>query len=215
SRRTMNDGVSGKTLSVLHLDEPDLEFAYGQVTPHPKDGLHLYGPHKRSKKSREVRIGVIGTIKGVEHFKKWARELKSRIDVPEPTKRDKADRLHLTPFPGIEEALNITFSDASIVAYTIPDDHIDKATRIQNHYEAVSKTVALYLDRVARHRANDEREVDVWALVVPELVFERCRPNAKRVGLTLDKGMFGKRQKERSDIPLFAGMGNANEESIF
>jgi hypothetical protein len=204
-----------KTLSVLHLDEPDLEFAYGQVTPHPKDGLHLYGPHKRSKKSREVRIGVIGTIKGVEHFKKWARELKSRIDVPEPTKRDKADRLHLTPFPGIEEALNITFSDASIVAYTIPDDHIDKATRIQNHYEAVSKTVALYLDRVARHRANDEREVDVWALVVPELVFERCRPNAKRVGLTLDKGMFGKRQKERSDIPLFAGMGNASDESIF
>jgi len=49
------------TLPVLHFNEPLLEFASQQTTPHPKDGLFLYGPFNKPKKIREARIGVIGT----------------------------------------------------------------------------------------------------------------------------------------------------------
>ena len=44
------------SLFVDHIREPDLEFAFGQRSPHPKDGLFLYGPHSRSKKTREIRV---------------------------------------------------------------------------------------------------------------------------------------------------------------
>jgi hypothetical protein len=57
------------SLQVLHFNEPSLEFAFGQNTAHPKDGLFLYGPHLKSKKSREVRLGVIGTPQGIEFFR--------------------------------------------------------------------------------------------------------------------------------------------------
>jgi hypothetical protein len=30
-----------RSLTVLHFAEPQLEFSYGQTTPHPKDGLFL------------------------------------------------------------------------------------------------------------------------------------------------------------------------------
>jgi hypothetical protein len=55
---------------------------------------------------------------------------------------------------------------------------------------------------VTLHRENDERAVDLWILVVPEIIFERCKPNARRTGLSLELGDFEKRKKTRSDLPL-------------
>ena len=83
-------------------------------------------------------------------------------------------------------------------------DHkvIDRTTRIINLHEAVSKTVELYVEKARRHVRNDERAVDIWVLVIPEFIFERCRPGAKRTGLPMEKGDFLKKQKARSDLPL-------------
>src|SRR3954470_22952495 len=77
------------SLQVLHFNEPPLEFAHRQLTAHPKDGLFLYGPHLRAKKSREVRLGVIGTPKGIEYFREWLKKIKVRIEVPPPGKTEK------------------------------------------------------------------------------------------------------------------------------
>ena len=71
-----------RSLPVLHFFEPSLEFGSGQTAAHPKDGLFLYGPHNKPKKTKDIRMGVVGTIDGVGYF---------RV------------RLHLTNFPGVEE----------------------------------------------------------------------------------------------------------------
>ena len=42
------------SLQIEHFFEPALEFGARQTTAHPKDGLFLYGPHNKSKKSREI-----------------------------------------------------------------------------------------------------------------------------------------------------------------
>lgn len=65
-----------RSLQVLHFNEPLLEFNFKQTTPHPKDGLFLYGPHERAKKTKEVRVGVIGTSAGINYFRAWAGRLK-------------------------------------------------------------------------------------------------------------------------------------------
>jgi hypothetical protein len=75
-----------RSLQVLHFNEPLLEFNFRQTTPHPKDGLFLYGPYERSKKTKEVRVGVIGTISGIKYFRAWAARLKKGIPVPPPGK---------------------------------------------------------------------------------------------------------------------------------
>lgn len=161
--------LAEQSLQVLHLREPRLEFGMRQVTAHPKDGLFLYGPHNKPRKAREVRIGVVGTLDGIGHFRNWAAQIKKRVEVPPPKKGEKKDRLHLANFPGIEEALSITFNEKEIVACTLDYKAIDTASLIVNHHEAVSKVAKLYVDRIRKHIANEEGAVDVWMLVVPEM----------------------------------------------
>jgi hypothetical protein len=71
-----------RSLPVLHFFEPSLEFGSGQTAAHPKDGLFLYGPHNNPKKTKDIRIGVVGTIDGIGYFRVWAAQIKKRVEVP-------------------------------------------------------------------------------------------------------------------------------------
>ena len=202
-------------LPIEYLHEPQLEFGFGQKTAHPKDGLFLYGPHAPSGGAKEIRVGVIGTTAGIIYFRKWSDIIKDRVQVPPPGKGEKADRLHLANFPGFEAAFGVRFESSQAVAYTLDTREIDRATRILNLHEAVAKTVDLYAAKARRHIANDERAIDVWVLVLPEIVFDRCRPGSKRTGLPMEKGDFGKRQKKRSDLPLLDEFIDKEAENVF
>jgi hypothetical protein len=199
-----------QSLRVLQLNEPMLEFALKQTTAHPKDGLFLYGPHAKPRKSHDVRLGVIGTPAGLGHFREWTKRMRELVKVPPPGKGAKQDRLHLVNFPGLEEAFGITLND-DFAAYPLDLKAIDQATRIVNLHEAVSKVVKIYADKARKHRDNDERPIDLWILIVPEIIFERCKPNARRIGLPLERGDFSKRQKKRSDLPLLRDVLTAEE----
>lgn len=204
-----------QSLTVEHLDEPELEFAFGQTSPHPKDGLFLYGPHSKSRKTREIRLGAVGTPDGIAHFRAWSRKLRSLVEVPPPTKGEKQDRLHLANFPGLEEAFEITFDPDELSTLSIPLPDIDRATRIENLVEAVDKVAKLYIDRVRKHLRNEEQAIDLWVLILPEIVYERCRPNSRRTGLAKQAGQFHKKQKAKSDIPLLAPIIDQSSEEIF
>src|SRR6185437_9357360 len=162
-----------------------------------------------------IKLGIIGTATGINHFRAWAEKIKKLVAVPPPGKGEKQDRLHLSNFPGLEEALGITYDTNEFVACTLDAKEIDKKTSIINLHEAVKATVKLYADRAKKHVSNDEREVSVWVLVLPEIIFERCRPNSKRKGLPLVRGTFGKRQKARSDLPLLQQFIDDDSEEIF
>ncbi|MER8472741.1 hypothetical protein NKH23_25565 [Mesorhizobium sp. M1328] len=206
-----------KSLQVEHFHEPELEFAFSQRSPHPKDGLFLYGPHAKGKKTREISVGVVGTTEGIGHFRAWSYKLKKVVQVPPPGKGEKADRLHLANFPGLEETFGISFDPDECSALSIPRQDIDRATRIWNLNEAVEKVARLYIDRVKKHLRNEEQSVDVWILVLPDIVYERCRPGSKRTGLPMEKGDFGKKQKAKESLPLLstAGVIDQTDEEIF
>lgn len=206
---------SERSLEVLHFTEPPLEFGYRQNTAHPKDGLFLYGPHNRPARSKEVRLGVVGTATGIEYFSKWLRKLIGRIDVPPPGKGEKKDRLHLANFPGLEETFAITADPDALVKYPLDIKAIDSATRTINHHESVKKAVKLFMGRVLRHEENEEHKVDIWVFILPEIIFERCRPKSKRTGLPLVKGDFAKKQKGRSSVPLLDKIVDHEVEEIF
>ena len=204
-----------QSLETFYIDEPDLGFGHGQAVDHPKDGLTLYGPQARPNR-KQITIGVIGTSVGIDYFRNWMSGLMKGVSVPPPTKREKKERLHLSSFPGLEEAFGIYSEPDDLISYELSADAIAAATVIENHHEAVSKTVQLYIDLIVRHGKNEERQVDVWVMVVPELVFDRCRPQmgGKRKA-TLTPGEFSKNQKSRTDAPLFAGIFEEADEQIF
>ena len=207
-----------KSLRVEHFDEPPLEFAFSQRSPHPKDGLFLYGPHAKAKKSREIRVGVVGTTDGIGHFRAWGRKLKSVVRVPPPGKGEKADRLHLANFPGLDEAFGISFEPDECSALSISAGRTSIAQRASSTSTRPStRSRASTSIASSSTLRNDERSVDVWILVLPEIVYERCRPQSKRTGLPMEKGEFTKRQKAKESIPLLAAMGavDQTDEAIF
>jgi hypothetical protein len=204
-----------KKLEVIYVPEPVLAFGYRQTSDHPKDGLFLYGPHNAPSRSREVSVGAIGTKEGLTHFRNWAIKLGGFISIPPRSKKDKEHRLHLSNFPGIEEAFGLIVSPGEFVERTIELSALEEATRTLNQHEAVWKAVDIFVREIEHFDRNEERRVDIWVFVLPEIVFERCKPQAKRIGLELAPGTFDKLQKEKTDIPLFAGIIDQSDEAIF
>ncbi len=200
---------------IVYIKEPELMFGQRQRSDNPKDGLFLYGPHSSSGEVKEVRIGAVGTKSGLKYLRRRAIAIGGIVKVPPPTKREKKDRLHLSNFPGLEEAFNIRLNPAEFVNRAIDVVNLDEATRTLNRHEAVRKTVDIYINEIEQHDRNEERTVDLWVLVLPELIFERCKPLSKRIGLQMLKGEFPKKQKERLDLPLFAGIIDQSDEEIF
>lgn len=204
-----------RSLQVLHIPEPLMEFGHGQTSDHPKDGLFLYGAHEGPRTARHVSVGVIGTEQGIGFLCEWADRISRLVRVPPPGKTEKKNRIHLSDFPGLAESFGLSINPQEFVRKIISAKAIDEATRTLNHYEAVAKAVDLYVNEIIHHDRHEEHKVDVWLLILPELVFERCKPQSRRSGLGLVKGDFGKRQKARADLPLLEQIIDQTEEEIF
>jgi hypothetical protein len=202
-------------LDVIYIKEPKLLFGFGQHTDHPKDGLFMYGPHCRPSRPKDISVGVIGTHSGLSYFRNWAIRLGGFIPIPPPGKTDKQYRLHLSNYPGLEEAFGITISPGDFVEKKIDLNELENATKTLNQYEAVSKAVDVYINEIEFHDKNEEKSVDIWMLILPELIFDRCKPLSKRSGLTLSKGVFSKQQNKKTELPLFEGIIDQSDEDIF
>jgi len=61
--------------SVTIFDEPQLEFASGEMLEHPRDGLTLFGPvdSKGIEKPSHLCYGVVGTKSGVGAFREFVK----------------------------------------------------------------------------------------------------------------------------------------------
>lgn len=202
-------------LQVVHLAEPSLTFRFGQPTCHPKDGLHLYGPFRSNADRKSLSLGVIGTRVGLTLFREWSEMLLKKVDAPEPKIRDKENRLHHRRYLGLEALFGISYNSQEFIEYEVSCEKIDKTTRLINHCEAVSKTVEIFLRRIRDHDSNEERRPDIWILVIPELIYSRCTPMAKRSGLELETGEYEKHHKQPVSLPLFDGKELNSESRIF
>ena len=205
---------SEQHIRTVHIREPRLEFGYGQQDLHPKTGITLYGPARGTPKP-DIRIGVIGTPEGLQHFRVWANRVQGMIDIPERTSKDKAQRPHLSPFPGIEETFGLRYAEDTFVEYNIHQAEIIRTIGLANKHEAVAATVALYTSKVESHQLEEETTVDMWFFVINEIIFRHCRPASKRTGVALSPGDFAKSQKRPSFLPLLEDIIDLSGETIF
>ena len=163
---------SAETLGMMFLEEPLLEFGYGQKLVYPRDGLFLFGPPNSTKDVMQVRYGVIGTPDGVRRLRSWASKINRYIPIPPPSPWSRKIEPQHVPFPGFGEAFRCHWpTDPAFTIEDIDTEEIETTLRLANRHEAIHKTVDLFVSRLIHEHNRLENPPAFWFVVIPEIVF--------------------------------------------
>lgn len=158
--------------SVKVLDEPELEFRYGQKLTRPHSGLSLFGPFDAGTGASPggISYALIGTPEGISAFKQFARVLRSPVASPEKKKAS------LWPlFPGFDVAYGLEWPGEPAWEAEIDAERLTNAANQNDQYERVHKVVNLILEPIEKAQKKDERP-GVLICVIPDGVWKTCRP---------------------------------------
>lgn len=167
---------------LIHLDEPELKFGFGQDLRHPKDGLTLFGPYTHVPGS--LRYGVIGTKAGVELFNKWVARIGGSIPAYKggrfQTKQDSEhNKLAHQYYPGFEAVFGINWNSAAEITCEIPADSLAEALKVHERHTRVARVTKIYAKRLSKLNYESEHgKPDLWFVIVPQDVFIYCRPRS-------------------------------------
>jgi len=171
---------------LIEIPEPDLQFAFGQSMPHPKDGLSLYGPLLGALTGK-LRIGVVATSNGLRLYKKFAERFSRPISPARP------DDPNHTIFPGFQAIFGVEWPLEPATFLEIEPANLADAIRIKDRHQAIHKAVSLYANAISDHLRDDaDAPIDLWMAVVPEDVYKYCRP----------KSQVSKAEAVKSDVLL-------------
>lgn len=160
-----------------YIEEPLLEFGYGQTAEYPRDGLVLFGPVDDSRVLREARYGVIGTTAGIERLKRWAASVHNFVERFSPPYNPEAQ--HHVSFPGFEAVFRAHWPRQPAAQIEVSEDEILRALKIGNRHEAVKTAVDLFIKPLERHAAREEIQPECWFVIIPEFVYALGRPQSK------------------------------------
>ena len=157
------------------LAEPLLEFRYGQRVYDPRDGLSMFGPFDSDLPSHPSNIsyGLIGTVAGLLNFHAFAKRLASPIFLT-----DESANLRLwPPFPSFEVAFNCKLPREPTRKYSLAERDLMEASRQRDPNQRAFDVVNYYLEGIRDVTKGDE-ELQVIICIVPEQVFQNCRPRS-------------------------------------
>lgn len=156
------------------LDEPTLEFRYGQSLVDPHDGLSLFGPYGTDFPSHPKNIvyGIIGTPPGLNLFLDWSK----RILIGPCNFVEKNTNLW-PPFPGFQEAFNSTWPEKPARSHLLDEQTLIDNSRLGDPNIRTSKIVDQYLEGIEKFRYGDE-SYNLVLCIVPEEAWRNCRPKS-------------------------------------
>lgn len=152
------------------LDEPVLSFRYGQAVEDPRDGLTLFGPLE-SASPYGLRIGVIGTQSGLASYSAWVERIQGPL-------QDSGAPISNPPFPGFESAFRIPWAPNPTTEIVIDEPSLNAVVFLSDPHERVFKTVGVFADRIISALQSDDAAVDLWYVVIPDVVHDNCRPRS-------------------------------------
>lgn len=156
---------------LLRIPEPDLLFGHSQSVTDPRDGLALFGPLDAGK-PYGIRAAVVGTTNGIARLKRWFASIQGPIGNHPP----EAAR---PPFPGFEAVFGIPWPAQPTLEVEVPEGELQACLHLTDSYQRVFKTVDLYASRVLAALREDEARPDVWFIVIPDAVYQLCRPKSR------------------------------------
>lgn len=169
---------------LIKLDEPTLLFGHEQAIEDPRDGLTLFNPLDEGK-VYGIRAGVIGTSESIRRYKEWVERLQYPIYEIDKKKNQLKENRPL--FPGFEAAFGIPWKPKPVFEIAVTDEEIDKAVYIGNSYLRVFRTVDIFAKRLIKAKNEEDTEVDIWFVIIPERIYKYCRPKSQvEVAIRLD-----------------------------
>jgi hypothetical protein len=158
--------------SLMRLEEPKVAVGFNQESDYPKEGLLLFGPVAFERNPTVIRAGLIGTKEGIELFRVWSRQFNG-------FQADPTGSRNAMPFPGFEAVFGAKWTVDPV--HTIPLSRTDliNAIRIQDRHQAIFKTSGMYVERISKAVRDDDINVDVWFVVIPDEVFMYGRPASR------------------------------------
>ena len=155
----------------LHrISEPKLRFGFDQALEDPRDGITLFGPLDVGKPFG-IRTGVVGTAAGLQLFRQWLGRIQG------PIGSDRSDKAR-PAFPGFEAAFRVPWNLGSCLEIEIPSREIDDSVYLDDAHQRVYRTVNAFSRRISNAVQTDERTVDVWFVIIPDIVWRLCRPQS-------------------------------------
>lgn len=159
--------------NLRYLEEPNLEFRFGQKLSTPHDGLTLFGPYSADSNYHKsiLSYAVIGTELGQSMFSDFIcllqKAIISDLDV------------RIWPnYPGFEEVTNTRIPRTPTHKVNLDNTELDSVLRNVNGYLRVGKAVDMYLGALGTIATNDE-PIDIVYCIVPDHLFSVCRPQSK------------------------------------
>lgn len=163
-------------LNVEIIDEPELSFGFDQKATFAKDGLMWFGPVDDLQKPSSMRIGVVGSPKGLAFYKNWVNQINLPINAEQ-------DAAHHIPFPGFEAVFATQWPENPVCSLKIPEKKILDSIHIKDRHQAIYNTVKLFEGEIRRYINEEDSGVDLWFVVIPEEVYKYGRPKSKVPGL--------------------------------
>lgn len=174
------------------IEEPALEFRYGQQITDPRDGLSLFGPCGADLPSHPTSLthAIVGTAKGLDLFSKWSGGMGSAwVDAPN-------DRHRLwPPYPGFETAFASKWMPNPVWTRELYEGSLSQSANLYDPFERVYSVVNHYLGVFEELQKLDER-IGVVICVVPDEIYQNCRPQS-RVANPTGERITRKRRKSR------------------
>jgi hypothetical protein len=176
---------------VTVLDEPELEFRFGQRVQDPRDGLALFGPYDADEAAPKTPTYIVlGPLEGVEAFTAWSQAFNR------PAAHPNADKHRLwPPFPGFDAAFCSPWAVQPAWTYDVPRGPLIQASQKKDPHQRCYAVVDQYLVGLELTRKLDT-SISVAVCVVPDEVWLNCRPES-RVANPSDSGISREEKKRR------------------
>ena len=187
--------------SLISLDEPNLEFRYGQKVADPRVGLSIFGPYDSDQPSHPLNIsyGIVGTDRGIKKALDFIRIAQGEVlSVSYP----KNEKLWI-PFPGFQTAFNSYLPEKPTAEFLMDEEELIADSKLNDPSKRAFEVVNNYL-RGIEHLKDSESQIDVIICVVPDVVHQNCRPQSHVSDGTGEK-VGAKLRRDRADgqVDLF------------
>jgi hypothetical protein len=182
------------------LDEPILNFRYGQAMVDPRDGLSIFGPFDADAPShpRSMVYGVIGASGGVDTFRGFTHALTRAV----PTDMTAYDYKNWPHFPGFEAAYNTKLPDNPAFVHIIDAARLSSQVKEVDAHKRASRLVEMYLEGLDIAAKRDEN-LALMFCVVPDFIWMYCRPLSQVDDGTGDRVSAKERNLRRAGRDFF------------
>ncbi len=155
--------------NVIRFEEPKVVVGYGQTDDYPKEGLLLFGPVPFERNPKNIKAGVIGTTEGIALYRAWSTQFNSFQADPGASRNS-------VPFPGFEAVFGAKWDVNPIHSIALSRTDLINSILLEDRHQAIFKSTGMYVDQITKAIREDDVDVDIWFVVIPDEVFVYGRP---------------------------------------